>query len=169
MLVFLATFINHSKESIRSQILVTNRAFESAFTCGQHSIAMIAVGVRLQLSFLAGDSLSTMQGDCTYLLNSTSNSLVRTSCLPFLQLISCLQDVTCNAYNLCGTIMNGNSFAAECEASGHHRALILLGTYQIAQAFLFQNWSRAVEIYEHLNSKHRKLLRGDNSHFIRFA
>ena len=65
--------------------------------------------------------------------------------------------------------MNGNSFAVECEASGHHRALILLGTYQIAQAFLFQNWSRAVEIYEHLNSKHRKLLRGDNSHFMRFA
>jgi histidine kinase len=169
MFVFLATFINHSREPLRSQILLTNRAFESACDCGQHSTAMIAVVVRLQISFLAGNSLSTMQGDCEFLLNSTSNNLVRTSCLPFIQLIASLQDVTCNPYNVSGTIMDDITFAVECEASGNNRALVLLCTYQIAQAFLFQNWSTGVEVHEHLNSKYRQLLRGSNSHFLRFA
>lgn len=65
--------------------------------------------------------------------------------------------------------MDDTSFAAGCEASGNNRALILLYTFQIAQAFFFQNWSRGVEVYSDLKSKYRQLLQGNNSHFIRFA
>ena len=65
--------------------------------------------------------------------------------------------------------MDDTSFAVECEVSGNQRALVLLCTYKIAQAFLFQNWSTGVEINDHLTSKYRQLLRGSNSHFLRFA
>jgi TPR repeat protein len=130
---------------------------------------MIAIGVRLLISFVAGNSLSSMKEDCEFLLNSTSNNLLRLSSLPVLQFITCLQDVTCNPYKLSGTIMDDVPFAAECEVSGNNRALIILCTFQIAQAFFFQNWSRGVEVYDDLKSKYRQLLLGNNSHFIRFA
>ena len=149
LFLLLASFVNHSRESCRDQLPLISRAHDSAFASVQISVAMIAFLIRLQWKFLVGISLSTLNQDCKALLQSTTlNRLVTTCSQPVMQLISCLQDSTrsCNPFALSGEIQDEYEFRVACEASGNDRALVLLRIYQIAQAFFFHNWNRAVEI-----------------------
>jgi len=82
-----------------------------------------------------------------------SNKTTPKYALPLFQLISCLQDTGCNPFRLDGEIMDEDRFEVECE--GNKRALGELCACQIMQAFFFQNWSRVVEVFEVLTSKHR--------------
>ena len=168
LLLTLASFVNHARESCRSQLLLVSRAHESAFACGQISVAMIAHLVRVQMSFLVGTPLSAMNQDCKALLSNTSCRLATTCSQPVLQLISCLQDSTpsCNPFALSGEIQEEFEFTVLCEASGNERALVLLCTYQIAQAFFFHNWERAVEIYRLVSSKHKELWKKSKANVI---
>ena len=155
----LAFLVNHSRESSRDQLPLISRAYDSEFGCGHNVYAMIHVLIRLQVSFLVGTPLSALKQDCAALLSNTSNRLAITCSQPVIQLISCLQDSTlnCNPFALSGEIQDECEFAVLCEASGNERALVLLCTFQIAQAFFFHNWDRAVEVYEGFTSKHKRL------------
>jgi predicted ATPase len=157
LFILLTSFVNYSRESSRDQLPLISRAYDSEYACGHNVYAMITVLIRLQVSFLVGVPLSALKHDCTALLSNTSNRLATTCAQPVIQLISCLQDGTrkCNPWALSGEIQDECEFAVMCEASGNERALVLLWTYQIAQAFFFHKWDRAVEIYERLTTVHK--------------
>jgi hypothetical protein len=168
LFLFLVSSVNHSRESSRDQLPLINRAYDSEYACGHNVYAMIVVLIRLQVSFLVGIPLSVLKDDCTALISNTSNRLATTCAQPVIQLISCLQDSTpnCNPFALSGEIQDECEFAVLCEASGNERALVLLCTYQIAQAFFFHNWDRAVEIYERFTSKHKHLWKTTKANLI---
>jgi predicted ATPase len=158
LLLLLASFINHARETCRDQLPLISRAHDSAFASGRMSLAMIIVLTRVQANFVVGTPLSSLDQDCKALRRNTACRLAFTCSQPVIQLISCLQDgtPTCNPYALSGNIQNEIEFRALCEASGNERALVLLCTYQIAQAFFFHDWNRAVGIYNVLITKHKE-------------
>ena len=115
-----------------------------------------------------GNPLSTLKNDCSLLVKfvrDRSNKTTLKSALPLLQLISCLQDTGCNPFRLDGKIMDeDNRFEVECETN--KRALGELCACQIMQAFFFQNWSRAIEVFEVLTSKHRRVFQRFKARFL---